>query len=373
MKKIPVSLCVITFLLFFSVNLVIAESPIKIGWIGPLTGNSAVLGIDSVKVIERQFAKYNTGQGTSGTKLKLVVEDDQYTTAKAVQAYKKLVKQDGAKIIFTLTYSAVISLAPMAEKDGVILIDPLDCDQTLAKLPASTFCIAKPTEDLAYTLIEHAVANKKLPLGIIYFNGDAFPVNMFNESVKKLKELGITEYLSAGYDVNTTDFKSILQKFKSKNIKSLLLYGYDPLGLAMYQARSLGVDAEFYTVATVTSPGFQAAAKGTADGALVAVWEAPRTPAYQSYLEEFQKLEGRQPFFDISTVPSYDTANIIIDYIKTNTSAELEAKKFQTYLLELKDYQGLSGIITMDPDGATRSFNKLEVKLFKDGKIVNHS
>ena len=50
---------------------------IKIGWIGPLSGNAAVLGIDSAEVVQMVFDRANAEGGVHGKRLKLFVEDDQ--------------------------------------------------------------------------------------------------------------------------------------------------------------------------------------------------------------------------------------------------------------------------------------------------------
>jgi|GEM_PF-4819351 len=139
-------------ILFFIVTLaapaVGQQSPIKIGWIGPLTGNAAVLGVDSVPAMELVFDEINSSGGINKLPIKLLVEDDQYITAKSVAAYNRLVHQEGVKVIVVVTYGGLFALAPVAEKDGVLLVNPLDCDERIALLPSNTLCIAKLTEDL---------------------------------------------------------------------------------------------------------------------------------------------------------------------------------------------------------------------------------
>ena len=69
----------------------------------------------------------------------------------------------------------MLAISPLAERDNVILIDPLDCDEQLAALPKNSFCVAKKTEDLGINNALHAIKHKNLPAAIIYFNGDPFP------------------------------------------------------------------------------------------------------------------------------------------------------------------------------------------------------
>ena len=136
-------------LLFGSYNVSAQDTnnPIRIGWSGPLTGNSAVLGIDSVEAVRIAIDKVNAQGGIKGRTIELIVEDDQYDTAKAVSAYSNLVNR-GAVVIIASTYGGVMATGQKAVKDKVIVINPLDSNNDLAALPENTFSIATESESI---------------------------------------------------------------------------------------------------------------------------------------------------------------------------------------------------------------------------------
>ena len=361
------------FIYLFLITLASAENIVKIGWIGPLTGNSAVLGIDSLNVLKDEVEKINNSGEFKNLKFQVIAEDDSYETKKTISAYHRLVYSEKVKIIIALTYSGVFAISPLAEKDQVLILDPLDCDKDLARLPSYTICIAKFTEGIAHSIVEDVVKKNLLPTGIIYFDADAFPVKLIDETKKTFHNRKIKNYFADSYNNQNIDFKSTLIKFKNKKIKSLIFYGYDPIGVAMHQARSLGIEAQFYSVATITSPGHMASAKGSDEGTRVAVWQAPKTEKYQKFLNSYEAKYKRKPFFDISTVPTYDIAYIlkylvskqeVFDGIKLNFS------NLKSELYKLKDFQGLSGNLTIDSDGATRSLEMGPILVFKNGQLV---
>jgi branched-chain amino acid transport system substrate-binding protein len=146
---------------------------IKIGWIGPLTGQSAVLGIDSVTAAEIAVKEINEAGGVNGKQLVLLVEDDEYNTQKTITAYNKFVHMDGVNIILMNTYGSVFALKEQAKRDNVIIIDPLDCNSELANLNDNIFCLATDSEDIARVLAKEADINSE-NVGIVYFNGDTF-------------------------------------------------------------------------------------------------------------------------------------------------------------------------------------------------------
>ena len=57
--------------------------------------------------------------------LKLVIEDSKCTSTDAIAAYQRLTDVEGIKIILGATCSgATLSIAPLAENDGVIVLSP---------------------------------------------------------------------------------------------------------------------------------------------------------------------------------------------------------------------------------------------------------
>ena len=335
-----------------------AES-IKIGWMGPLTGNSAVLGIDSVKAAQIAIDQANAASGNQ-RRFELLVEDDHYDTAKAVSAYTKLVAQ-GAIAIIASTYGGVFATANRAVKDGVVVIDPLDCNDEIAKLADNTFCIATQSESVGRA-ISHDIESKALsPVGIIYDEKNPFMTLVANV----VSQTNVDVAYSSGIDQSVSDFKTELLRAKSKNVRALVLLGHDPMGKAMQQGRALGINAQFYTIGTITSPGYQQLAGASANGALVAYWEAPRGEAFEAFLNTFTQKVGRPPILELATIPTYDTAKILTKALRDKEPTTEQLKEF---LSKLKEYPGLSGTITMDKDGAVRTIHEV-IYTFNDGKL----
>jgi len=128
----------------------------------------------------------------------------------------------------------------------------------------------------------------------------------------------------------------------------------------------------FYGNVTMCSPGFVQAAGSAAEGTTVFVWTAPRTKAFAEFLRSFETRAGRKPTLEISTVPSYDVARLLVQYLSSAeeaASGKIEVDKLRDYFYRVKDYNGLSGNITISSDGAART---LEIKrhAFSGGKIV---
>jgi branched-chain amino acid transport system substrate-binding protein len=71
------------------------SNEIVIGEYGSLTGTTATFGISSKNGIELFMDNLNAAGGIGGTKVKVIVEDDQSKPEEAATAVNKLVDQDG--------------------------------------------------------------------------------------------------------------------------------------------------------------------------------------------------------------------------------------------------------------------------------------
>lgn len=341
----------------------LAQEEIKIGWIGPLTGDSAFLGIDSAWAAKDVF---DTANKEKGTKIKLVVSDDRLETPLAITSYKKLVAVDKVKAIFILNYGGMLALASEAEKDNVLLINPLDCDEELAKLPKNSFCIAKRTEDLGSKLAKHVVKNKLGPTAIVYYEGDPFKPKTAEAAKVALEKAGVKIPVYQGVSAGTADFRPFIIKAKQYHVNSFLFLGDSAFGNGFKQARQLGFTGQLYSfAATINSPGFKALANDAIEGAIGTNWLAPRNEKYEKFIENFKLKTERVPQIDVAVVPTYDLANILVQAITSNKTT---ADQIRTHLYSLKNYPGVSGNISMDPDGSVRSLN-INLVQYRQGKF----
>ena len=343
-----------------------APQPLRIGWIGPLSGPVATLGVDCVPAMQMVFEEANRAGGIHGRPIELVYEDDQYVTHKTVTAYRKLVTHHKISVIVAVTYGGLFAVAQQAQRDDALLIDTLDCDEAIAKLPANTFCIAKLTEDMGRANADDMLARGLTPAAFIYHDADPFMPTAAKATQAELKRRGGTWVLSEGVLPGTVDFQTLLLKVKQAQARSLALYGYDDIGIAMRQARALGIEIPFYAVGTLMSKAFQESAGDALNGVRFPLWQAPRDARYQDFLARFKQRVGREPFIEISSVPSYDAAAIIVEALRAlgpkSSRDKIDVAALREHLYKVRDYQGLSGSISIDPDGATRS---LKVRMYE--------
>jgi len=300
MRKIVETLLLGVF--FLLPTMARADKPIvTIGWSGPLTGDSAVLGVDSRRAMEMVFESANS-LPTAKAHFKLAVEDDQYSTAKSLTAYRRLVSLEKAQVVVFLTYGGLFSVAPQAMRDRVLIVDPLDCNAEVANLPSSVVCIAAMTDEIGRLNAEMAMRSGSTRGAILYFSDDPFMSTVARSTEATLRAAGNQVIFSEGYSARQSDFRTLLLNVKAKGADSLYVYGYDEAANVMKQARQLGMPIPFFSTATVFSPPFIAASGTALEGTRFSVFTPSHERRYADFRDAFQKRYGTLPILDIATV-----------------------------------------------------------------------
>ncbi len=328
-----------------------ANNPITIGYIGPLTGPSAVLGMDAIKALEIGVREANNQGGINSRNIELISEDDQYLVKNTVSAYQKLTQINKAKIVLVATYGGFLALKDRAIQDDVVLIDPLDCNKEIADASKNLFCLATETESIGQVLATQMITDKHMTAGILYSTKDIFMSLVTNAFKEKFEAAGGHTFIES-FNYEDTDFRSPLLKLSKNNIDGLVLLGHDETGIIMKQARNLGIQAQFYTTGTITSPGAQQASKGAAEGTIFAFWDASGTNSKSNeFTNKFKTLVGRPPILPLTTHPAYDVIKVLTERVLPRMPDELGAKEIGTELLKVSGYEGTTGTITFNSAG----------------------
>ena len=108
-------------------------APYRIGVLESLTSAGETYGTVAQQSKQMALDEINAAGGINGRMLELVVEDSKCSAQDAITAYNKLTNVDGIKIILGTSCSgAMLGVAPLAEKDGVVLFSGLATNPEIA-------------------------------------------------------------------------------------------------------------------------------------------------------------------------------------------------------------------------------------------------
>ena len=221
----------------------VVKEPIKIGFIGPLTGDLANIGSNTRAAVEIGVEEINAAGGIGGRTLEVVYEDSQCTPAKSSSAINKLISVDKVVAILGDTCSsATLAISPIAEQAKVPLISYAS---TAAKVTdAGDFIFRTVPSDIFQSSFAAKYAFEKLgkkKAAIVYVNND-WGVGLEKGFNDAFKLAGGEVVFSEGYDSTSKDLRSLMSKVKSSKADILYFLAMPgPAEIGIKQVRELGL------------------------------------------------------------------------------------------------------------------------------------
>jgi branched-chain amino acid transport system substrate-binding protein len=320
--------------------------PIKIGWAGPLSSAEASLGVSNLMGVEVAIDDINKQGGINGRKVVLISENTLDDPKLNMNAYLKLVNIDKVDALMVTNYDGLFSIAPLADSQNFVVMSTVDTSEEIAQMAENVFAVGIYDEGIGFTIADFVKNDMKDDNPVIISIQGAF-FEMVTDSIKQKMPVKTIEK----YAPETTDFRPILTKLKGKGSKTFIIIGYDEVGLLIKQAKELGIDATFIGVDTVTSEGFLKNAGSAADGMFFTFWEMNNNERAAEVLQKVIAKYGKKPDAEIFTATGYDAMMLTAEAMKS-------PKPLNQALYEIKDFEGITGTLTMSEDGIVRSIRE---------------
>lgn len=321
---------------------VIQGVPIKIGAVLNLTGTFADQGENSQRGIELAVEEINNAGGILGNNLEIVYQDNLGDNPSgAISAVRSLATQ-GVRLLIgpNLTPSANV-LAPLAEKDNVVLIAPSVGSEKFAELSPRTFNVFPPNKFDSFALAEYLYNEKGFRKIAVFGSQQEWEMDQAKFVEQKFKELGGTVTSVQLPTVDNLDLRSESLKIKNENPDAIVFTNYGETGVAARRLRELKVEAPFFSVLLFESKIAEAV------GALESTIFVSTDTMDADFNSKFESKYGVAPGFPASQ--AYDViylfAKAITDSKSTNPKDVADA------LSKIKEFRGASGDFTFDKDG----------------------
>ena len=302
------------------------SSTIKIGSIGPLTGNYAVYGGDCKNGIELAVNEINAAGGINGQQIELIAEDDEGAAEKSVSAYKKLVTKDGVKfIIGSLTSGCAIAISPLAQAQKIVQIAPAATAPALTDAGNYIFraCYDDPFQGtVGGKFASETLGAKKA--AILYDISNDYSVGL-TENFKASFEANGGEIISLEtYSTGDKDFNAQLTKIKNANPDVVYLPDYySTVALIVKQLRAQGINTPI-----VGADGWDGLTENAGDEVLNGFYSnhyaADSTePKVQNFVKSYKEKYSLTPTSFAAL--GYDSVYMLRDAIEKAGSADSEA------------------------------------------------
>ncbi len=367
-KLIAVFLFSLLFFLSCSSNKTVTVETFTIGAIQPLTKDSTAVGEQVREGIEMAVIDINRKGGINGKPFRVILEDDQCDAKLAVSAFDKLTAIDGVNIIIGPSCSSnVLAVAPLANEKNIIILSTVASTNKITGAGDLIFRNNPTGRDYSYKIAEFAYNQLRAgTASLLYLNLDN-GVDYKDSFKEKFSALGGKITGEHAYEKSQTDFRSELTKIKAENPDVIFLAGQINHGLAVKQARELGITTQFIGPKTIESEEFLKHAGRAAEGVIYAADVLDKAdPLFkrfeQNYAIRFNKtLSFRTPL-------AYDAVMILAELLK-KCGNEVNCVKKGLY--KTNGYRGISGITSFNEYGDV--IKPLTIKTVRDGEFVEMS
>jgi branched-chain amino acid transport system substrate-binding protein len=328
--------------------------PVKIGFIGPLTGDNAGLGGDGRAGTELAVKEINNAGGINGRMLEVVYEDGKCNGKDATTAASKLIDVDRViAIAGGLCSSETLAAAPLAEQAQVALISYASSNPSITNAGDYVFRVW-PSDAGQGSAIANEMAKRGIKkVAVIYMNQD-YNLGLANAFKQAFESQGGVITAWETYEQDSKDFRSQVAKVRASRPEAVYLVSYSvDGGLLVKQIRDLKLDVPLFGSETLgTKETVEAAGKENIEGLVYATPAFnPDAPKAKELLPKAQQLKGAELSLPVIAADAYDTVYLIAEAIKQNPDNEPTGTIIKDYLYTVKDYDGAGGKLTIDNNG----------------------
>ncbi|MDD5026307.1 MAG: ABC transporter substrate-binding protein [Candidatus Peribacteraceae bacterium] len=341
--------------------------PIKVGFIGPLTGEVSALGKDILHGAQIKLDEINATGGISGQQVVLIAEDGRCNATDAASAAQKLVQVDKVVAIHGGECSAeTIAAAPIAEAAKVVMLSPSSSSPDVTK--AGDFIFRDyPSDALKTQAMAKYFSNKELTKVAIIAENSDFTVG-FRDSLKKDLPEGALVF-NETVDPGTKDFRTLLTRLKGADIDVLVDDLNSPANIALLLqqfreqgfkqlviSHDLGDSLEIPKLIGKASEGFQVINVPTLD---------PSGDFGEKFIGKYGEPQANLAWGGYG----YDVMGILLQAI---SSAGTDGTAIRDYLYQMSSYDGVIAKVSFDENGDIRGIPYV-LREVKDGIFVNVS
>lgn len=341
-----------------------SSDTIKLGFIGPLTGDAVALGKDMLNGVTLAVKEANAKGGVNGKQVEIVAEDAHCTGgADAANAAQKLVGVDNVvAIVGGLCSSETLAAAPIAEAGKRVLMSPGSSNPSISQ--AGDYIFRNYPSDALKAVAMAKYINQKgyTKIAIISENTD-YCTGLRDALVKEVGTAA-TFVFNESVDPGTKDFRTLLTRLQGQEFDVFITNANSDgiIAVMVQQFRDQGLKQPILGADTADSQvvvDVGAAAEG------MQLINVPTAGEGKPFEQTFTAAYGKPQSSIAWGAYAYDAANILMKAM-ADVGTDGTAMKDALYKLT---YTGVVGTVHFDANGDPVGIPYV-VKEIKGGKIV---
>ncbi|MCG8428131.1 MAG: ABC transporter substrate-binding protein [Chromatiales bacterium] len=360
----------------------------KIGLFTPLTGASAIVGLDMQRgaqlAIERVNAGYKVplkdgksrsiGPGLMGSPVELIIEDDESRAAAAMDAVRKLVSVNNvAVVIGEYSSGRTMPTGQWTNENKVVHISIGANSPKLRDIGPyffSTIGLASLQGPQLVKLAKSEVGAKKIAT---FFPNNPYGVGVEIATCEAAPQMGLECVAKVRYEEQKTDYRPELRQLTAPDPDAVIFFAYGAeAALVLRQAYEMGLKAAEKWIGTeVSNWGHEVTETPVIAEGIRGIEHSVGGDFYdKGYAQAYQKRFGEPPL-TVFGAYGYDSAMLAALAIQKAGSTDSDAIRKALFEVS-KTFHGFTGDTSVDKDGMQVS-EAYGTFIFKDGALRPYS
>lgn len=317
-------------------------------------------------VIEKYISDFNAKGGVNGHDIKAVYYDTEGDSAKAIDAFTRLVSQDKVLLVIgPTTSSCALAVIDLCAQYEIPLITPQATNTSITLDYGNEWFFRNSVADVyhSYTLCDYDYIVKEMgkkKIAIMHETG-TLGLGQYENFAARLKEAyGMEPAIVQEWNEGDVDFKTQLLAVKDADVDCIVFAGHEAeLAIVVSQRLDVGIskDIPICGFSSMSSTDFYGVAGQAAVGAIFSTTFSPTDTRedIQNFVKEYSTVVSGT--LDHNAAQAYDTIVLVSEILGKvtlgNTEDTLAADRtaIRDALAQVANWVGLTGVTTFGVSG----------------------
>ena len=340
---------------------------IKIGAMGPLTGDLAIYGTAVDNGIKLAVEEINAAGGILGKQVECTFLDEKGDSTEAVNAYNRLVQNEQVvAIIGDVTSTPSIAVAQASVQDGIPVVTATGTDASITQAGENVFrvCFIDPYQGEVMASYAMNKLNAK-KAAILYNASNDYSIGLTKAFEEEAAKGNLQIVAKESYNKGDVDFKTQLTKIAASGADVLFLPEYyEEVAQIIPQAKAAGIEMTMLGADGWDGVKDKVQDKAQLEGALFCCGYSPESTDenLQAFIQKYKDKYGEEP--KGFAAQGYDAMYLLKAAMEKAGSTE---KTAVVAALKGIDFTGVTGEIVFDEN--RNPIKGVVVNTFKDGEV----
>lgn len=343
------------------------KKPIKIGFVGGLTGKYYDLGVPARNGVILAVEEINKKGGIKGQKIQLIIKNDMQDAKVLQKAVAELIEEGVTAIVGPVTSGMSLIALPQINEKKVIMISPTATSSKLSgrddyfiKINSNVTVFSEPIAEYA----SNKIGLKSL--AVIYdLNNRAYTeefLRTFKSRLEKKNSLVREFSYDSSENISYTDLS---RKLLASNPDGILIIAntFDTAMLCQ-NIRKLNSRVPLFSSPWAMTKDIIPLGGKSVEGLIFGHTYSPNieVPLFKDFRKNYEMRFGREP--DFASVKGYDASNLLFSVIADTPNI----KNLRETIIKKQRFKGIAGDFEIDMYGDIAE--KGHIIIINDGKLT---